>query len=237
MKKILFSILCCPAFMLFVKAQVYTYPIQSGTENWKKLKSHSEMLKATKLPMEYLNVQSADLLQSCLSYPLLFDYTAYNNPYYGFKKVVLQSNVLSEFMKRKDNGMALLNYYKSVDINSINLLKNEIEQGNLTLTLTAVEFMMSDSTALRSLSKDKRTELMDYLKDVIILKEKNVHTFGTNGIISSLFLASRILDLSGNAEWKEFCIRNESIVTFMNNYVPNKELISNIQAFITQLKN
>lgn len=224
-------------FTMYVKAQVYVYPILPETETWKNFKNHSDMLKATKLPAEYINANSADLLQSCLSYPLLFDYMAYNNPYYGFRKVILESNAFSEFIQRKDNGEVLMNYYKNFDIHFITLLRDERKQGNLVFTLTAVEFMLSDSTVLQHLSTNKRNELMSHLRDVIDLKEKNKQIFGGNGIISSLFLVSNILNMSDNIEWKEFCKSNKNINPFMNNYTLNKELLSNLQAFVIQLKN
>ncbi|MCY1524456.1 hypothetical protein D9M68_593880 [compost metagenome] len=93
----LFPLLCLVS--VTVHAQVYKYPVTPGTEKWGELKTHKDMLEVTTIPSEYLKANTTDLLQSCISYPLLFDFMAYNSPLTGLKKVIEKSNVLSEFMQ------------------------------------------------------------------------------------------------------------------------------------------
>ena len=232
--KLLFAVVFLSS--IATKAQVYTYPIRPSMPEWRALKTHTAMLKATELPQQYLQANTADLLESCLTYPLLFDFMAFNNPLNGLKRVIAQSNVLSVFMKRPNCGEALLNYYKKMNIESINLVKDQIAQGRQSFLITAVELLLADSMALTTLSAIKRNELLSVAIKNITLKEKNGHIFSNISLFSSLFVASNILNQSGNKEWEAFYEENKSLSTFLNNYAITKEQFLNLKTFMVQLK-
>ena len=61
------------------ESEVYTYPVQKGTEEWAEFTTHAQQIEATQIPSELLDVMSTeDLLESVLEYPLLVDVFAYD---------------------------------------------------------------------------------------------------------------------------------------------------------------
>lgn len=78
-------------------SSVYNYPIKPGTDEWKALKTHKEMLAACQIPQNILNNMTTEaLVESCLDYPLFSDILAYNETQNGFSKIASRFNGLGQ---------------------------------------------------------------------------------------------------------------------------------------------
>ena len=61
-------------------ADLYDFPIKPGTEEWKAMVSHDEMLKACQVPELVLQKMSTEgLVETVLNYPLYGDMKAHNS--------------------------------------------------------------------------------------------------------------------------------------------------------------
>ncbi|HMN17975.1 MAG TPA: hypothetical protein PKD03_10175 [Ignavibacteriaceae bacterium] len=109
----------------------YDYPIKPGTQEWKNLKNHGEMIEACQIPSPALDKMSTkSLIESCLNYPLFIDIFAFNNFQAGFERVFKSSNVFQELYKRKNVAVELLNYYRALKIEDPNPKWTPIELGD-----------------------------------------------------------------------------------------------------------
>ena len=100
-----------------VYSQVYKYPIQPGTDSWKKLMTHDEMVQVTQIPENILKIiPTSDLLSTCFTYPLLMDVFAFNNLKTGYQTVLGKFNGFQELKLRKDLGIHFTDAYGKIDI-------------------------------------------------------------------------------------------------------------------------
>ena len=66
----------------------YDFPIKPGTPEWAALKSHEEMLQVCQVPESILQEMSTEgLIETCLNYPLYWEWLAYSNLQQGFETV------------------------------------------------------------------------------------------------------------------------------------------------------
>ena len=62
-------------------SDAYDYPVKPGTDAWKALGSHEDMLNACQIPETTLNrMSTAGLVETVLNYPLFGDAWAWNYP-------------------------------------------------------------------------------------------------------------------------------------------------------------
>ncbi|WP_294561358.1 hypothetical protein [uncultured Traorella sp.] len=74
------------AFLFFTKQnnsdniRPYIYPIQPGTKEWSELENLDEMIDSTTIPKKILEeMDTASLVETCISHPLMIDPAAFNN--------------------------------------------------------------------------------------------------------------------------------------------------------------
>ncbi|MFZ3101985.1 MAG: hypothetical protein WA113_07270 [Desulfitobacteriaceae bacterium] len=95
----------------------YQYPVKGGTEEWKKLNSHAEMLDVVQIPENILKkMTTAELVETVLNYPLYGDMYSYDTFQQGIESIIIQFNGLSELLKRDDAGTVLLAKYKEKNL-------------------------------------------------------------------------------------------------------------------------
>lgn len=81
----------------------YEFPIQPGTDEWKKLKSHTEKVDVCQIPNNILeNMTTEALAETVINYPLSADMFAYSSPNKGFQQVYSVFNGLQELASRLD---------------------------------------------------------------------------------------------------------------------------------------
>lgn len=103
----------------------YDYPVKPGSEQWAAFTSGQQMVDACQIPSDILSKLSTKALaETCLNYPLYFEYTAYNSER---DKVISGFNGLQELAKRSDGASALLGLYEKVSVVPNSLLKKSSE--------------------------------------------------------------------------------------------------------------
>lgn len=94
----------------------YTYPVVPGTEAWRQLDGHVEMLEACQIPEDILeSLTTQALVETVLNYPLLIDMLAYNTTEAGYEAVYRNFNGLQELQERKDAIVCLEAYLKQME--------------------------------------------------------------------------------------------------------------------------
>jgi len=98
-KTAFFTILLYPIVMF---GQTWDYPIKPGTEKWKNLTTSQAMIDVCQIPEDILqNMNTVDLIQTCLNYPLKGNVYAYANVKDGIEHISLQFNGFKELLLRK----------------------------------------------------------------------------------------------------------------------------------------
>jgi hypothetical protein len=64
---------------------IYKFPIQRGSSEWKQMTDQKQRIIVCQIPDSILKrITTSDLLESCLSYPLITDMFYYNDSETGF---------------------------------------------------------------------------------------------------------------------------------------------------------
>lgn len=222
--------------MQVVNAQMaYDYPIKPGTEEWKKFTSTSEMIEACQIPENILKtISTNDLLDVCLKYPILSQYTASNSPNNGLASIINSSNGFTEFMNRADSHRVLLNYYANESVNKID---NSKDKGGYTFYFCALELLLSQPILLKRFTREERVSALRLIMEKYNEKETYLEYFGFYGKMTTAFVANKyaeslgkITDIS-NDESKIFT--NEMRIVDINTI--NKTL-SDVFSFVNSIK-
>jgi hypothetical protein len=142
----------------------YDYPIKPGTDAWKKLSSHDEMLAAIQIPADVLkNMSTGALVQTCLNYPLSGDMMVYDSLQQGLDEVISRSNCLQELLRRDDAGKELLVKYGDVG-KQIQQDAGNIDSKKTNAThyfdQTYVEMLLAQNSIRKNMSEDDEKALV-----------------------------------------------------------------------------
>ena len=171
----------------------YDYPVKPGSEQWAAFTSGQQMVDACQIPSDILSKLSTKALaETCLNYPLYFEYTAYNSERDGINKVISGFNGLQELAKRPDGASALLGLYEKVSVVPNSLLKKSSEDQDL-LRVGYLELLLSNNLFFEGLTNKDLVKL----KQAVINKyETKVNAKGTYSMFSiqkSLLLGAKII--------------------------------------------
>lgn len=197
MKFIRVIILIISLILTFLDAegQVYDYPIQPGTSEWKQLNSTEEKIEVCQIPASILSIiQTDDLLEVCLRYPLLLDFTASNSPYLGFLAIVETFNGLKTFLNRSDASDVLLAYYENYDIGKINGIEELSRKGRLVFEFTTVELLLCQPNIMEQMAIPEKRKLLSVIMDKYKEKIEYEAYFGFYGKMTTAFLGNRVLE-------------------------------------------
>jgi hypothetical protein len=150
-------------------SDAYDYPIKGGTDEWKALGSHEEMLKACQIPEKLLHRMSTTaLVETVLNYPLSGDWWCYDSFEIGIKRVREQFNGLSELLSRNDAGVALIASYQTVDPGAIDINSPIAEQTEYYFRILNIELLLSQDSVISNLSI---TDLQNLISQASIIYE------------------------------------------------------------------
>lgn len=189
-KIILLTLLFCPSFMF---GQTWDYPIKPGTEEWKKLNSHQDMVEICQVPSNILpTIPTNELIEICLNYPLFFTMKAFNNLQEGFNQVSTEFNGFQELFKRKDAGILLLKVYETYNPEDVQRKNDLLSKGLYEQRIFFIEFILSQPIVFEKLStQEKRILLSETLVKAGTKAKAGFSTF--NRQITSL-IAVRVLE-------------------------------------------
>jgi hypothetical protein len=134
-------------------SDAYDYPVKPGTEAWKALGSHADMLNACQIPETTLNKMStAGLVETVLNYPLFGDAWAWDYPQEGFNSVSSGFKGIQALFNRKDAGTLLLAKYKALDPMAINSDWTDLQKGQYEFKILDVEMLIAQTPVIAGLS-------------------------------------------------------------------------------------
>lgn len=121
----------------------YDFPVKPGMPEWAACESHEEMVSACQIPENILSQMSTSaLVETCLNYPLKYDYYAFNDIREGLLVMLENFNGLRELGKRESGSKELIeNYKKTPVIEHISYVK---KNDYPILKLEYVELLLSN---------------------------------------------------------------------------------------------
>jgi len=201
-KILLLLIVFCP---IGIFGQTWDYPVKPGTEEWKRLKTHSEKVEICQIPIDVLKKMSTDhLIEVCLNYPLSFDFYAYNSIKEGIIKVKDRFNGLQELFARKDNFSLL---QKRMDVNVFQKIVTESnytveEKGKTIHRYTLIETLLSFDNFMNNADLSEILALEKKTISMLEYKESNKNLFSSfANAASALLLGKSMKRLSPNSKF------------------------------------
>lgn len=142
----------------------YSYPIVPGTDEWKSI-SHTQRVASLQLPADTLqSISTARLLETCLYYPFNIDIFALDDQIYSFNRVKEQFNGYAELYQRADFVQELIDLYASRNVEFVNQIGLDREQGHYAFDYHIMEFMFTDAALLASDAQAAQIVAMLYEK-------------------------------------------------------------------------
>jgi hypothetical protein len=197
MKKI--QLLLFSLTFISLTAQVSTsgwdFPVKPGSEKWKSLKSHTEMVEICQIPDNLIHsLSTKDLIDVCLNYPLFFSLTAFNNMQEGFEQVSTEFNGFKELYQRKDFGKELFILYQNIRIDDVKTLSTNLDKGRYMFRTFYLELMLAQNNVFNNLSNTELNELL--VESFQKAKQKQESKYSVFQIQASYLVIGRILDFN-----------------------------------------
>ena len=175
-------------------SDAYNYPVKPGTDAWKALGSHAEMLKACQIPETKLHTMSTKgLVETVLNYPLFIDALAYNFPQQGFDAMASQFNGILELLNRKDAGTVLLAKYKTADPGAIGQDWTDLQKGNYVFGFMYIETLLAQKAVISSFNEAQCLDLVRECLAKINAKHQS-EMYGGMSQESCLWVITRVLE-------------------------------------------
>ena len=128
----------------------YSFPIVPGTDEWKSI-SHAQRVASLQLPADTLqSISTARLLETCLYYPFNIDIFALDDQIHSFNRVKEQFNGYAELYRRADFVQELIDLYASRNVEFVNQMGIDREQGRFAFDYHIMEFLFTDAALLAS---------------------------------------------------------------------------------------
>ena len=214
-----------------VSSTTWDYPVKPGSEKWKSLKSHMEMVEICQIPEDViLKLTAKDLAIICLDYPLFGTMTAFNNMQQGFEQVSTEFNGFKELYKNKDSGKELLLLYHEINPEEVKLESTNLDKGRFKFRIFYLEFMLAQNSLFINLSQSELKELLidSYQK----AKQKQNAKYSIFQIQASYLVMARLLDFVKYEKflekYKDSPERYSSFVKAV--FLPDREILNEIDA-------
>ena len=220
------------------QSNVYDFPVKPGTSEWSKLKNNKEKVGICQIPDNQLELLSTkDLLETCLSYPLLPDIMAFSNIQDGFDKFKNDFNGINELLQRKDGSEILIAKYKMKKPSDYDSNWSLVRKGKLSFEFSIIEIFISQKEIISQLDYLRKVNLIKELLEKYYKKTDNI-IFGSLSYTTNAFCIVRILE-------SENLIKDISNKKIKNNIVQfskngnniDGETFTNIILFAEQITN
>lgn len=179
------------------KSESFDFPVKHGTDAWKKIQTHIEMVEKCQIPPDQIvTLSTRALIEACVGYPLAFDVFSYDNLKTGFNSCYGQFNGFQELLKRPDVGKIAFDWFMNLSPRDITLKKTLIEKGDFTFGITLTEMILAQENIINQFNKDQCIALLQ--KVLENLKAKRIHgdNYAAMGEYSLSYLAGNILHKS-----------------------------------------
>jgi hypothetical protein len=203
----------------FSFSDTYTYPIRPGTEQWKQLNSLAKKVEACQIPDGKLrSISTGGLLETCLNYPLLLDYGAFDQMQNGFNRVKNENNGFIELYKRADNFKVLTGRYQQMslncDIGTYPPFPFEGFAAPMEIAFEAYEFFLFQDELLNDIDVDKKDIIFGLVYDKYLLKVG--YGFFPRDKLVSVAILGKIMYQNNFTPFVDYCEQEEFIKFFID---------------------
>jgi len=140
-------------------SDAYEYPITPGTKEWKKLKSHIEMIEVSIIPENQLKTMSTEgLLETVLNCPIIGDIIAFAPYQNGYNSVFRNFNGLQELANREGLSQIILEKY--YELNNTIIPENEPNGIKFILKIVGLEMIISQDYIIDNLNVEQKIFLL-----------------------------------------------------------------------------
>ena len=147
--------------------ETFSFDSITAPNVWSQYQSLEEMLEACQIPEDKLKSMSTDeLIEVCMSHPLHFIYSAYNNELRGADVIIRNFNGFSELARRTDAAGKLLNFYDEIFSESVQQDPSFIGRSDIS-HIGFIELYIA-SKALPSLYEDDNLIKLEKISDNIL---------------------------------------------------------------------
>lgn len=233
-------ILCFIVPICLLKAQtttgVYEFPVKPGTPAWRAIKTNAELNKVLQIPENILkNMNTKDLLYTCMQYPRFIDMWSYDGYKKGFMQIRKNFNGFEELLKRKDAWYELINY---LDLMNPSEYKNKTEKNFSSLKFIELEMIIAQDEIINMISKEERIKLLEKVYDkhnelAYISELKRIPI-----IEPGIYIMGKIVKIEKAEEFQNKSSNNRILNTFLNtSLMLNEETINDITELSKQCLN
>jgi hypothetical protein len=193
----------------------YDYPIKPGTESWRKFNTQAEMISACQIPEDVLGkLSTRALVETCLSYPLFSQITAYNSVQDGFSRFASKFNGFRELLSRQDAPSILVDKYKKMDPSGYSKTWPSVQKGQFIYSYLFVEILLAQDQMISKLGANAKKELAREAVKKFDSKVKEKELFGLVGLSHTSFVMSKTLNFEKNAAYKTLRDQNAKVTRF-----------------------
>lgn len=137
----------------------FTFP---AGESLKGMKTNPEIVAAMQLPVDILkSMPTAQLVKTCLDYPLYPDIVFYDSLRKGMDALIAQFNGLRELMNRQDAGVELLKVYCATYPRDFDASLPADRIGAFTMKIGFLELLLGQEPVLKTLDLKQCAVLLE----------------------------------------------------------------------------
>jgi hypothetical protein len=210
-------------------SDMYDFPLKQGSIEWKSFETGQQMLEACQIPQKILDkISTTDLVKTCLSYPLFFEYLAFNNEREGIHIMIDKFNGLKELSKRQDGAQELIKIYNDFPVVQTVTSKD----ADIPYKLPFLELLIADDVFINQLTENELAELSKIILNKYESKLKYTDIYSIYNIKRTFLLGSVVLDKQNKStKTQQNVIRN-----YIENYNnAESNLLTEISKIISQL--
>lgn len=216
-KLIILLLILIPIFSFAQDANLtWDFPAKPGKAEWNNLKTESERLNAMQVPSDILsNMETEELLITCMNYPAALFYGAYSNNYEGIRKIIEKFNGLQELLEREDALRCLTNLYKNIGTNGLKQKDLRINEQYWPLKFRYIELLLSQDIIISSSTDEDVQNLLAASVEKFNLKTDRPSYFSkSDDLISSFIVAKslsklKISEFTSNVEYMDFVLKGK----------------------------
>lgn len=217
MKKIILLFILLVPTLLFAQEELsWDYPAKPGKVEWNNLKTESERLNAMQVPSDVLsNMETEELVITCMNYPAALFYGAYSNDYVGIRKIINQFNGLQELFKREDALKYLTKVYKNSGTNGLKQKDSRINEDYWSLKFRFIELLLIQDTLISSSPNEEVQNLLAASVEKANLKADNPSSYSKfDELVSSYIIAKslsklKINEFTSNEGYMDFALKGK----------------------------
>jgi hypothetical protein len=208
----------------------YIFP----TQDWSKFSTYEQMLEACEIPDNILKALTTKaLVETCMDYPLFFNFISYNYYNIGITVLINNFNGLVELSKRADSPSKLIEIYSKMSVPTVSDWTGS--SMNYAFHISYLEMVISANTFLNTFSKDELTDIKPLIITKIVERMVDHEHFSIFSYMEATHLYARILRKQNDPIYQECQTLVDSVAdvcspdpAVINIYIQFLELLYNL---------